>query len=104
VIFFYFFCKIKVYSDLSIAVKLLKEGCPLIHPLHIIVENIHQVHYHKNSVDWIYVLRESNQVADRLAKHGLCLNVEFRIFNVVPSFISLPLWADLACISFLRDF
>jgi hypothetical protein len=39
-------------------------------------------------------------VADRLVKHGLSLNINLKIFNVVPSSISLPLWADSAHISF----
>jgi hypothetical protein len=42
-------------------------------------------------VDWNHVLREANQVAYLFAKHGLSLNVDLKIFNFVPSFISLPL-------------
>jgi ribonuclease HI len=55
------------------------------------VENVHQIHHNDNSIEWSHVLREANQVADRLAKHGLSLNIDFKIFNVVPSLISLPL-------------
>jgi hypothetical protein len=53
----------------------------------------------------LIVLREANQVADdRLAKHGLSLNIDFKIFNVVPSLIYLPLWTDSVCISLSHGF
>jgi hypothetical protein len=68
------------------------------------VENVHQTHHNDDSIEWSYVLREANQVVDRLAKHGLSLNIIFKIFNVIPRLIFLPLWVDSACISFPRGF
>jgi hypothetical protein len=43
-------------------------------------------------------------VADRLAKYGLSLNVEFKIFNFIPRFVFLGLFADNAGVTFSRDF
>jgi L1 cell adhesion molecule like protein len=59
------FRKIKVYSYFLVAIKLLKDGCPLTHPHRTLVENVHQIHQNERSVDWIHVLREANQVANR---------------------------------------
>jgi hypothetical protein len=44
-------------------------------------------------------------VADRrLAKFGLTMNLDFKIFNFAPSFISPALMADSSYISFPRGF
>jgi len=43
-------------------------------------------------------------VDDRLAKFGLTINLEFKIFNLAPSFISLALMVVSSCISFRRGF
>jgi hypothetical protein len=93
-----------VYSDSLIAIRLLKDGCPLTHPHRTLVENEHQIHQNERSADWIHVLWEANQVADWLANNELSLNVDLIFFNVVSSLISLPLWADSVCISFPRGF
>jgi L1 cell adhesion molecule like protein len=61
------FHNIKIYSDSLVAIKLLKDHCFLTHPHRTFVENIHQVHEHSNSIEWVHVLREANQVADRMA-------------------------------------
>jgi ribonuclease HI len=50
------FRKIKVYSDSLIAIRILKDGCPLTHPHRTLVENEHQIHQNERSVDWIHVL------------------------------------------------
>jgi hypothetical protein len=47
------------------------------------------------------VLREANQVTDLLAKYRLTLNVHLNIFYFMISYVSLPLFTDNACISFL---
>jgi len=40
------FCRIKVVSNLLSDINLVKDGCPPTHPhpLHMLVENIHQIH------------------------------------------------------------
>jgi hypothetical protein len=82
------------------AIKMLKEGCALTNPQRTLVENIHQVHQNSDSVEWQHVYREANQVADRLTKHVLSLDEEFKIFNFVPGFIFLELFVDNACVTF----
>jgi ribonuclease HI len=83
------FRKIKVYSDSLIAIRLLKDACPLTHPHRTLVGNEHQIRQNERSVDWIHVLREANQAADRLAKRELSLNVDFNFFDVVHNLIFL---------------
>jgi hypothetical protein len=65
-----------------------------------------------NWIDWLFenlkdvkLVRNAQwRMADRLAKHGLSLNVKFKIFNFVPGFISLELFVDNACVTFLKGF
>jgi hypothetical protein len=78
-----------VYLDSLFAIKLLKDGCPLTHSHRTLVENVHRIHQNERSLDWIHVLREANQAADRLAKRELSLNVDFNFFDVVHNLIFL---------------
>jgi hypothetical protein len=55
-------------------------------------------------IEWQHVFKEANQVADRLAKHGLSLDVGFKIFNYVCGFISLELFDDNDGSCFSRGF
>lgn len=46
------------------------------------------------TITWQHVLRKANQVVDALAKVGLTLDIQFKIYDVPPSFISNVLRAD----------
>jgi L1 cell adhesion molecule like protein len=45
------FRKIKVYSHSLIVIQLLKDGCPLTHPLRTLVENVHQINHNDDSIE-----------------------------------------------------
>ena len=47
-----------------------------------------------------HILHDANFVADALAKHGLSLDGDCRIFNFSPNFIHFPILVDVASISF----
>lgn len=70
---------------------------PILVPL---VESIHRVHQDTGNIRWVHCLREANQVAYKFAKHSLSTNSSLRIFNVMPSFISDALLADVSSVSF----
>lgn len=56
-----------------------------------------------NTITWMHVLRESNQVVECLVKYDFSLEVELRIFYVRPTFISSVLLVDASCTWFPRD-
>lgn len=45
----------------------------------------------RSTVSFSHVFREVNNVVDVLAKHGLTILVDMRLFDVQPSFLSLYL-------------
>lgn len=55
-------------------------------------------------IGWQHMLREANQEADGLAKFGLSISMQVRIFDVPPSFICNPLMVDVSGICFSRGF
>lgn len=100
------FQNIVVYSDSKNAIDLLTAGCVRSHAYFNLIEAIHRIHQGSNSIRWKHILREANQVANCLAKFGLDLDSQFRIFYVSPSFIYKynALRADAHCICFPRGF
>jgi ribonuclease HI len=93
------FCRVKVFSNSLIVVKLLKDGCPLTHFQCTLVDNIHQIHHNSGLVEWTHVLKESNQVVDYLGKNDLTIIiVDLKIFNVAPNFILSYLLTEFALV------
>lgn len=98
------FRNIKVYSDSLTAVGLLLHGYNQAHPCYAFVSAIQRVFQGQGSVSWNHSLREANQVVDVLARFGLSLQNQIRVFDFVPPFISTALLADASCVSFPRGF
>lgn len=94
------FRHIVVYTDSKTTVSLLTDGCCRTHFYYSLVEAIHSVHDGSGSILWKYVPRESNQVA----KFGLSLDNQMKIFDIAPSFIMNAPRAYFSCISFPRGF
>lgn len=63
----------QVYSDSQVAVQFLNEDCCNSHACMALVDSTHAVHNNLGEIKWMHVLREANQVADILAKHGLSM-------------------------------
>lgn len=87
-----------------LAVKLLDKGCFPRHPCHALVYQIKQSLRDAPNIRISHVLREANQVADLLAKHGLSLDARCYVFDNLPPFISLPCLANNAFVAFPRGF
>lgn len=96
------FRNIIIESDSQVAIALVEDGCPSLHPYFVLVTQIRSFMSFLGNLKWRHILREANQVAGALAKHGLSLNCNCRFFGDVPSFIYVPLFADYSLVSFPR--
>lgn len=81
----------------------MQKGCgPAHHNYKLLVWAIRRIYEGEGEVQLRHTLREANQVADALAKHGLGLDVSCKIFDGVLAFISLAIVADNAHVVFPR--
>lgn len=94
------FDRLKVESDSMIAINFLNKDCVTSHVCYPLVRAILNICQDGMLVSWSHTLREANQVVDALSKYGLSMNVQFRIFDVIPSFIALPIMADVSSTHF----
>lgn len=95
------FKSLHVESDSQVAINLLKKGCNPCHRSASLVRNIMSFTHFGGSYSWSHVLREANQAADALAKDGLSLEGQSRIFDICPDFLYLLLvWEMLLLASF----
>lgn len=79
-------------------------GCYRTHGAFSLVSAIHNVSNGEGKTVWQHVSREANLVVDALAKFGLSLNEQIRIFDLPPSFISFALKDNVASICFPRGY
>lgn len=70
------------------------------YPCHLLVQQITNFVGEAPNVRWSHVLREANQVADRLAKRDLSLDVRYQVFDTLPLFLTLPCLAHRSLVSF----
>lgn len=89
------FEKILVETDSLAVVSLLKRECLPLHPSFNIIQDIKSLLLQRDSQAH-HIFRESNQVADGFAKHGLDMEQICCIFESSPPFVSLALRADSA--------
>lgn len=74
------------------------------HPCYALVNQIKSFRISNPNLQWVHVLRDANQVEDRLAKFGLSLEEQFRMFEDCPPFLDLTLFTDRVSVSFSRGF
>lgn len=98
------FAQIIVESDSSAAVNFINTGCLSTHQCRPLVNEIHKIMSELGNIRVAHVFREANQVADRLANHGLSLDMFCKVFDVIPDFLSLPLMGDACNTLFPRGF
>lgn len=98
------FDRLCVESDSKIAMNFLKHGCSNQHVCYPLVSAILALVQDGAQISWSHTLREANQVADALSEHGLSLDAQSRIFDVIPSFIALPVMADMSFTHFPHGF
>lgn len=72
-----------VESDLSTAIALVKDGCPATHASFNMVEVIKKFMVNGGVYEWNHIYRETNQMADTLAKY---------VFHLLKSLILLHLF------------
>lgn len=68
------------------AISLLNTGCDASHPCVGLVRNIQDFSNLGGVYPWNHVFWEANQAANALAKHGLSLHGQCRIFDSIPDF------------------
>lgn len=85
-------------------IQILNNGCISSHACHSLIAEIHVVKRGACAISWNHVHREANQVANLLVKQALSLDVNIRMFEVVPDFVSNALLADASCTWFPRGF
>lgn len=80
------FAKLVVESDCSVAIDMLKDNSEGT-PLNIIVRKIKEISRHLTAVEFQFVRRRGNLVADYLARS--CISFEFgiRIINSLSSYV-----------------
>nr|KYP31888.1 Putative ribonuclease H protein At1g65750 family [Cajanus cajan] len=93
-----------VESDCHAAIQLINRGVDQSHPYHPHVSSIHQLAKGIKHIQWNHVFRETNSVADSLAKHGLSLNPDLgvKLFRSPPPFTLAPLSLDESGITYHR--
>lgn len=96
------YTRVAIETDSSSCNRLLSTGCDDNHPSASLVSEIRRIMRSFERVSCAHVFREANSVADALAKHGMNQEVDIRIFNVLPSFCSVPFLADSASTVYFR--
>lgn len=86
-----------------ISIRLITKGCSLRHPCHSLVQQILAFRDVYTSMQWNHTIREANRVADTLAKHGLSLEDQYRVFNLALAFLDMSLLVDRNNVNFSRD-
>lgn len=75
--------------------------CSPLHPSFNLVKKIKNLMIPNDDYQLSHILHEANQVADGLVKHGHSLDVNCRIFQNLPLFLSVTFWVDNAGVIFL---
>ena len=88
--------KVVIDTDSIACVGFLSSGCLPTHSSAPLVEEIRSLLPCFVDITWGHVFCEANAVADALAKHGLNLNQECLIFDILPSFCSTAFLLDSA--------
>ena len=86
-----------VESDSQTAVQLINLGAlQQSHPFFPLVSTIIQMGAKVDYITWNHVFRETNSVADGLAKYGLSLSLNSPVvlFKFAPTFLHFPLYMD----------
>ncbi|WVZ00032.1 hypothetical protein V8G54_026101 [Vigna mungo] len=86
-----------VESDSQTAIQLIKFGVlQQGHPFYVLVSSINDMGAKVDYIIWNHVFRETNSVADSLAKYGLSLSLNSPIilFKFAPNFILFSLHMD----------
>jgi len=86
-----------VESDSQITIQLINWGLvQQTHPLYGIVSSIIEMSHRVDYICWNHVFRETNAIADTLAKYelSLSLNASVTFFRFVPNFLVFPLCVD----------
>ncbi|KAK0586532.1 hypothetical protein LWI29_008529 [Acer saccharum] len=96
------FRRVIVESDSKIAVDLLNNPAPTLHPLLSIIQACQSFFEYDWSCFILYVFRESNRVADRLASLGHSLDLGSTIFNSPPPLVADSLRDDFNGVGFAR--
>lgn len=94
--------KLLIESDSNNAIQLLDSACDSTHPCALILHDIKELIKDFPCVKWSHTYREANQCADILANHGHSLVWGVHLFNQVPPFLSLAIFADLVGTPFDR--
>lgn len=96
------FRNILVESGSLLVINWILDGCERYHPCDNLRRSILSLPGQDGEVRFNHVLREANQVADKMANFGHNADSDVVIFYFAPPFICLCLDADKAGISFLR--
>lgn len=96
--------KVIVESDSMAAVRLINMGCSSLHPSANLVFDIRKILDMEGHFSISHTYRETNQVADGLAKYGMNLELECEFFDSLPRFLSVAFSADCSGIVFPRGF
>lgn len=96
------FSKLNVESDSILAINFMNKGCMASPTCHSLVRAILNLCNDGMLVSWNHTLREANQVMDALSKYGLSMDAQYRVFDVIPSIIALPILADVSSTHFPR--
>lgn len=98
------FTKVTMETDSLTSVCLIQGGCSSMHPCSPKVLEIQGYLQRIQECHISHTLREANQVADGFAKFGLRLTACSKTFEFLPSFVSIPFFADIAGSVFPRGF
>lgn len=95
---------IAIETDSVVAKNLISGGFSSIHPYFNLVKVINDLLEQLRSYSVEHTLRETNQVADGLAKFSLGLDNSCSIFTSIPSFVSVAFAADFNGVIFPRGY
>ena len=95
--------KVVIESDSAVAVNLIIDGCPVLHPYDSLVLQIREWRQKNWEVIILHIYREANRVADCLANLAHSFLVGVHVLDVPPSSCRDLLFADCTGVSFPRS-
>lgn len=98
------FSNIHVESDSLIAVNLINGGCLASHQCRPLVNEIKKLIPEVDRAQVTHVFWKANQVADCLATYALSLDMDCKIFDVIPDYLGLSLLGDVCKTIYPRGF
>lgn len=98
------FSNIQIEFDSLTAINFINGGCLACHLCRPLVNEINKLLHDVDRAQVSHVIREANQVADRLANHGLSLEMTCKVFDVISDFLIPSLMGNVCNTWYPRGF